>query len=106
MNASQSHYTVTLVHNSEPLQHTVEVEEDQFILDAAEEEGIELPYSCRAGSCFDCLGKLTQGKIEHTSQSLNILTSEEIEAGYVLLCACTPTSDCTVVTHQAEDYLN
>lgn len=106
MNTIQTPYTVTLVHNPESLPQTVEVQEDQFILDAAEELGIELPYSCRAGCCFDCLGKVTQGQVEHTAQSLNFLKPEEIEAGYVLLCSCTPTTDCTVETHQAENYLN
>lgn len=105
MNTIQSHYTVTLVHNSDSPPHAIEVEEDEFILDVAEQKGIELPYSCRAGCCFDCLGKVTQGQVEQTPQSLNFLTPAEIEAGYVLLCACKPSTNCTVKTHQAEDYL-
>nr|WP_299490609.1 2Fe-2S iron-sulfur cluster-binding protein [Acaryochloris sp. IP29b_bin.137] len=105
MNAIQSHYTVTLIDDSNSAPQTIEVEEDEFILDVAEEKGIELPYSCRAGSCFDCLGKVTQGEVEHTSQSLNFLTPEELEAGYVLLCSCMPSTNCTVKTHQSVCYL-
>lgn len=105
MNAIQSHYTVTLVHDSDSPPHTIEVEEDEFILDVAEEKGIELPYSCRAGCCFDCLGKVTQGQVEHTTQSLNFLTPEELEAGYVLLWSCKPSTNCTVRTHQSVCYL-
>jgi len=58
------------------------------ILDAAQEQGLKLPFSCRGGMCSTCRCKLTQGRV--TMAANYCLEEWEIKAGFVLACQSRP----------------
>ena len=62
-------YSVTLLSEEYDIDTTIECNDDVFVLDAAEEQGIDLPYSCRAGACSTCAGKVTDGTIDQSEQT-------------------------------------
>ena len=83
---------------------TVEVKENETLLEAGEEENWDLPYACREGQCISCAGHITDGGnaeeyVEHHENQM--LGEPELDDGYTLTCVAYPTDDLTLETGES-----
>ena len=74
------HMTVVL----DGKEHEVALSPDEFVLDAALNAGLDLPFSCKAGVCSTCRCKVTEGDV---SMDKNFtLEADEVSQGFALSC--------------------
>lgn len=92
-------YEVTI----EPLGQTIEVEEDQTILDAALRAGIWLPHACGHGLCATCKVQVVDGEVDLGEASPFALMDMERAEGKALACCAVPQSDLTIEVEIDED---
>jgi ferredoxin len=92
-------YQVTFLTGERSVQ--LEVRGDQYLLDAANEAGLDLPFMCLQGWCTTCAGRVLEGKVDQSEARR--LYPEDEAAGFVLLCSAFPCSDLHIRTHQREE---
>jgi ferredoxin len=105
-------YQVRLYNQAEGIDQTIEVPADSYILETAEAQGMELPYSCRQGVCSTCTvktilqgrGYANEGEVDQSEGSY--LSEDQIAQGYVLICISHPKSNCVFETHKEEEVVN
>lgn len=69
--------------------------DSESILEAALDQGADLPFSCKGGVCSTCRAKLVEGEVE---MEVNYaLEPEEVAAGYILVCQSRPTTNRVVI---------
>tara|TARA_Y100001968_G_scaffold281360_1_gene278571 strand:- start:270 stop:569 length:300 start_codon:yes stop_codon:yes gene_type:complete len=94
-------FKVTFINKLSGLREIIDIPDDKYILEAACEKNIPLPYSCRSGSCSTCVAKLEKGDVDQQDQSF--LDDAQISKGYILMCVAYPTSDCIIRTHSEDE---
>lgn len=87
----------------EPLGITVEIEEEQTILDAALRAGVYLPHACCHGVCATCKVTVEDGEVEHNESSSFALMEFERDEGKCLACCATVEDDITISAEIEED---
>ncbi|NMF84000.1 2Fe-2S iron-sulfur cluster-binding protein [Nodosilinea sp. P-1105] len=94
-------HTVTIYHRDLHQTYTVEVPEDRYILQAAENQGASLPFSCRNGACTTCAVRILEGEVDQP-EAMG-LSPDLRRQGYALLCVSYPRSDLRVETQDEDE---
>ncbi len=87
----------------DPIGETIEVEEDQTLLDACLRNGVWLPHACGHGLCGTCKVDLVDGELDHGGASPFALMDFERQEGKALACCATLRSSATIEAEIDED---
>jgi len=95
-------FTAKLHHQGQII--TITVPEDQTVLEAAYDLGVDLPCSCYSGVCTTCAAQLLSGEVDQ-SQGMGVggMGAELDSKGYVLLCVSYPKSDLEIATEKESE---
>jgi 3-ketosteroid 9alpha-monooxygenase subunit B len=70
----------------------------ETLLESARRAGLAPPFSCEAGNCGTCMGRLTEGSA--TMRANNVLEDDEIADGYILTCQGVPDTPSVTVYYE------
>jgi ferredoxin len=94
-------YTVRIHDRRTDTHRTIRVPEDRYILHTAENQGTDLPFSCRNGACTTCAVRVLSGQI-YQPEAMG-LSLELQKRGYALLCVSYACSDLEVETQDEDE---
>jgi ferredoxin len=102
MTTNYRHFYQIRLHNRQTGEEfTVSVPDNQYILHSIENQGYELPFSCRNGACTTCAVRVLSGKV-YQPEAMG-LSPELKEKGYALLCVSYARSDLQVETQDEDE---
>lgn len=94
-------YTITIHHRQAERTYQVQVPADRYILQTAEQQAADLPFSCRNGACTACAVRILSGEV-YQPEAMG-LSPDLREQGYALLCVSYPRSDLEVETQDEDE---
>ena len=80
-----------------------QVDDGESILEAALDDGLDVPHDCKMGVCMTCPAKLVSGEVDH---GIAMLSDEVIAQGFTLLCTAIPLTDVTIQVIEEDDLLD
>ena len=95
------YHTISIYNRQTGTRHVVQVASDRYILQTAEQQGVDLPFSCRNGACTTCAVRVISGEL--TQPEAMGLSQELQRQGYALLCVSYPRSDLEVETQDEDE---
>lgn len=80
---------VTVIDRAAAFEASFEVRPGETILEAATRAEIDIPYSCRSGTCRTCMSRVESGDVRHDPEYADelLIDEEEVAAGFRLLCS-------------------
>ncbi len=94
-------YTIQVHDRAQGIKHTLEVPDNRYILQCGEQQGVELPFSCRNGACTTCAVRVLKGEI-YQPEAVG-LSPELRQRGYALLCVSYARTDLEVETQDEDE---
>jgi len=76
---------------------------DETVLGAALRQHLNLPHSCRGGSCGTCRVRLLSGRISYPHGRPPGISAAEESDGFALICQARAIDDLVIETHEIRD---
>ncbi len=94
-------HTVRIKYRQTGTEHELTVPDDRYILHCVENQGVDLPFSCRNGACTACAVRVISGHLEQ-SEAMGLSPALRRQ-GYALLCVSYAKSDLVVETQDEDE---
>ncbi|MCM1981476.1 2Fe-2S iron-sulfur cluster-binding protein [Lyngbya confervoides] len=96
-----SSYQIQIYDRRRDQRYQFTADSDRYILESAEAQGIQLPFSCRNGACTTCAVRVSSGHL-HQPEAMG-LSPHLQRQGYALLCVSYPESNLVAETQDEDE---
>ena len=79
----------------------IEVAPHETLLQAAQRQGVSIPFSCRVGGCGTCKCRLVSGRVKELTETGYVLSDDELAEGGILACQSVPQTDVEIEVETA-----